>query len=370
MWARACLFHRRFVVNKKKTAASASVLSLCLIALIAQLSLAGNAASKDVEDTLEQKAPSSVHATRSAFNAAALAGERLVAAGVRGSILYSDDQGQNWKQANVPVSVSLTSVCFNDKNVGWAVGHRGVILKSVDGGQNWLRQLDGFRAAQAILQAYRDDPEHADDARRLVDEGADKPFMAVQCLGAGNVLAVGAYGFAFSTQDGEHWKPVLSIITGSESRHLNAVQVLGGQIYLAGEAGGLMRVDGDLQHFSRLDEPYDGSFFSLIATRASTLLTLGLRGHLFRSADRGASWKQVALATDKSLTAATLLADGSLLLADESGAGWLSRDDGRTFRQVNPLQQFPLVALLATHDGGSLAVGTQGITRFLPAALH
>ena len=33
-------------------------------------------------------------------------------------------------------------------------------------------------------------------------------------------------------------------------------------------------------------------------------------------------------------------------------------------------QRFPLVALLATTDGGSLAVGSNGITRFSPSALR
>ncbi|MFW0757757.1 WD40/YVTN/BNR-like repeat-containing protein [Pseudomonas sp. H11T01] len=353
-----------------KNHAAACVLSLCLVGWIGQMSFAHTATSRDVADTLEQKAVISVQTSRVALNTAASAGERLVVAGVRGTILYSDDQGQHWKQANVPVSVSLTSLCFNDKAVGWAVGHRGVILKTVDGGQNWVRQLDGFRAAQAILQQYHDDPEHVDDARRLVDEGADKPFLAVQCMGAGRALAVGAYGLAFATGDGEHWTPALSVLAGSDSHHLNAVQLLGGQVYLAGELGGLMRIDADLQHFTRLDEPYDGSFFGLLATPSNTLLALGLRGHLFRSDDRGSSWHAVALATSKSLTAATLLSDGSVLLADESGAGWLSRDDGRSFRQVSPEQRFPLVALLATRDGGSLAVGIQGITRFSPGALR
>ncbi|MNV92620.1 hypothetical protein D3C71_1872360 [compost metagenome] len=78
----------------------------------------------------------------------------------------------------------------------------------------------------------------------------------------------------------------------------------------------------------------------------------------------------MAVPSNKSLTAATQLRDGSVLLADESGQGWLSRDDGRSFRPVEPQQRFPLIALLAMPDGGSLAVGTNGITRFPPSALR
>ncbi|VVN69963.1 WD40/YVTN/BNR-like repeat-containing protein [Pseudomonas fluorescens] len=348
------------------------VLILGVLGWLAQTSFAIAAEpDKAAPDTLKQKAAFSALAPRSALNAIAQAGERLVVAGVRGHILYSDDQGQRWKQANVPVSVSLTGLCFADASTGWAVGHRGVILKTEDGGQNWTLQLDGFQAAQAIVQLNRNDPERVDEARRLVEEGADKPFLAAQCLSAKQVVVVGAYGLAFSTLDGgTHWAPVTALLEGSDSHHLNAVQLLGGHLYLAGELGGLMRIDTRLRHFTRLDEPYDGSFFGLLATADNNLLAFGLRGHLFRSVDQGASWQAVALATSKSLTAGTRLSDGSLLLADESGTGWLSRDDGRTFTAINAQQRFPLVALLATRDGGSLAVGTNGITRFPPSALR
>ena len=40
------------------------------------------------------------------------AGERLVAVGAYGNILYSDDSGNSWRQARVPVQVSLTAVSF------------------------------------------------------------------------------------------------------------------------------------------------------------------------------------------------------------------------------------------------------------------
>lgn len=344
---------------------------LLLLGVIGELaSAASGIGARNVADTLEQSAQVSTLASRSALNAAAMAGERVVVAGVRGTILYSDDQGLHWQQASVPVTVSLTAVCFADATHGWAVGHRGVILATRDGGANWARQLEGAQAAKAILQA-RHDPDQMNEARRWVAEGADKPFLAVQCLGDGQVLALGAYGLAFSTQNaGQSWQPALGLLDGSESQHLNAVQTMGGRIYVAGEQGALMSIGNDLQDFTRFASPYEGSFFGLLATYNNSLLAVGLRGHVFRSADRGASWQAVTMASNKSLTAATQLRDGSLLLADESGQGWLSRDDGRSFRAVAPEERFPLIALLAMPDGGSLAVGTNGITRFPPSALR
>jgi photosystem II stability/assembly factor-like uncharacterized protein len=185
------------------------------------------------------------------------------------------------------------------------------------------------------------------------------------------VLAVGAYGLAFTSDDGgSHWQPLRAVLEGSEGHHLNAVERLGSQLYLAGELGGLMRLSDDLRSFARLEQPYDGSFFGLLASGSHTLLAFGLRGHLFRSDDQGNSWQAVSLPTSKSLTAGVRLADGGLLLTDESGQGWVSRDDGRSFRSVGQPQGFPLLALLATADGGSLAVGSNGITRIPPSALR
>ena len=72
-------------------------------------------------------------------------GSNIVAVGERGIILrrtigtespegaVKDSQGTWWLQANVPVSVNLTSVAFASDEVLFAVGHDGVILKSEDG---------------------------------------------------------------------------------------------------------------------------------------------------------------------------------------------------------------------------------------------
>ncbi len=60
--------------------------------------------------------------------AVARAGARLVAVGEHGVIVYSDDNGQRWRQAQVPVDLTLTSIAFADANHGWAAGHYGVIF--------------------------------------------------------------------------------------------------------------------------------------------------------------------------------------------------------------------------------------------------
>ena len=79
------------------------------------------------------------------------AGSRVIAAGERGVIVYSDDGGRSWTQAKVPVSETLTSLHFPTADHGWAVGHGGVILHSGDGGETWQpapgKRTAGWHAA-------------------------------------------------------------------------------------------------------------------------------------------------------------------------------------------------------------------------------
>jgi len=58
------------------------------------------------------------------------AGERLVAAGDRGHILYSDDGGASWTQAKVPTRQLLTAIYFADAQHGWAVGHDALFWRA------------------------------------------------------------------------------------------------------------------------------------------------------------------------------------------------------------------------------------------------
>ncbi len=77
-------------------------------------------------DLLKIPAIQSEKASKGLMLSLAKAGDRLLAAGERGIVVYSDDKGQNWKQAKVPVSITITSIYFSSEKNGWAVGHDGV----------------------------------------------------------------------------------------------------------------------------------------------------------------------------------------------------------------------------------------------------
>jgi len=220
------------------------------------------------------------------------AGDRLVAVGVKGHILTSEDEGASWHQTtDVPVTVTLTDVCFNDEQHGWAVGHRGAILRTQDGGVSWSLQYDGFRAAKDLYQALETaGSENAFYGEMMVEDGADKPFLGIDCLGDQSAVAVGAYGFGFSTKDGgDTWLPSPELFDGTQQMHVYGLSRLGDRLVFGGERGLLFSMTRSLDDYEPVTAPYDGTFFGVLGLGNGQLVAYGLRGNAYWSADAGDS---------------------------------------------------------------------------------
>jgi photosystem II stability/assembly factor-like uncharacterized protein len=72
--------------------------------------------------------------------AAAASDGRLWAVGERGTVLQSDLDGLNWRQAKVETPrLSLNGIAFGKNGFGLIVGNRGVMLRTEDGGITWKR---------------------------------------------------------------------------------------------------------------------------------------------------------------------------------------------------------------------------------------
>ncbi|CAN7457211.1 YCF48-related protein [Duganella sp. LjRoot269] len=304
------------------------------------------------------------HAAQAVMLGAATAGTRIVAVGERGIILLSDDQGKNWRQAAAPISVTLTAVRFADAQHGVAVGHAGVALTSADGGAHWEATLDGQRIAALALAAAkaRDNDAAIREAERLAADGADKPLLDVCLLGGGRMLAVGAYGLAFGSDDGGRtWTSWMDRIDNPKGLHLNTVRRGGDAILIGGERGlALLSTDGG-RTFRRLELPYQGSFFTaeLPAANDHELVLAGLRGNAWRSTDGGRSWQQLASPMPVSITASAIRADGSLLFANQ--AGLLLTVQGQALAPSPAAPLPPLNGVLDLRNGQLLALTMQGI---------
>lgn len=288
-------------------------------------------------DVIDTPARSTKLAERTLLNALAQAGDRTIAVGQRGHILWSDDAGRSWKQAQVPASSDLVGVHFPTPRLGWAVGHDGVILHSRDGGQTWQRQRDGR------------------------PDAADVPVLDVWFEDATQGYAVGAFGLLLQTRDGGvRWEPVSSAhIDNPKNLHLYAARGIGGTLYLAGEQGLLLKLDRASGRFVRQQVPYQGTLFGVVGN-ARAVLAFGLRGNAVRSTDGGATWQAVSTGIPSGLTAGAVDRQGRILLAGQAGQLLASSDDGATFRTLPVQRPLPASALLAAGDQVLMA-GARGV---------
>lgn len=299
----------------------------------------------------------------------ALAGERLVAVGERGHVVFSDDGGKTWTQAAVPVSATLTAVDFIDPKDGWAVGHAGVVLHTGDGGATWVRQTDGRAIAPELTTALRaaqaaDDAALGDKLQRFIEDGPDKPLLDVLFLDARRGFAVGAYGLMLATDDGgEHWRVACDLLGGGEDRHIYAIRRVGDALWLAGEQGLLYRSTDDGQHFTRVEGPAETSWFGL-AGSGDELILLGLRGALWRSGDAGGHWQQLPVDGKYSFVSALALKAGKgYLIADDGGGLWHLAPGASSVRRLDASARFPLASLARATDGDIVASGLAGTLR-------
>lgn len=274
-------------------------------------------------------------ALRSPYTALALAGTRIVAAGQRGHILYSDDGGTSWTQATVPVSSDLTALSFANARQGWAVGHEGVILHTQDGGATWSRQADAAREN-------------------------DRAFLDVWFEDEKKGYAIGAFGLLLRTDDGgNHWAP-FEAVDNPKALHLYAMRPAGGTLFIVGEQGLVLRLDREGKRFAAVNLPYQGSLFGVVGT-PGMVLAYGLRGNAWRSTDGGASWTQVDTGISAGIAAGTVREDGAVLLASQAGHLLLSTDQGVTFRRVQRQGAAPVFALAGAGASGVAVAGIGGV---------
>lgn len=338
----------------------------CLIAAL--ITMFAVSAAWPLADVIDRPSISSERATKAFLLTVARAGQRLVAAGERGIVLLSDDNGISWRQAQVPVSVTLTSVRFVDEQNGWITGHSGVLLNTTDGGETWSKRLDGFEVAKIVLDAESAkgaaaDPALLADAKRLEADGPDKPLLDVCFLSQQLGYVVGAYGLFLRTDDGGRtWSPWQTRLQNLQGRHLTRIAQLNGVLYLVGEQGvAYLSTDGGVT-FMDLKSPYRGTFFGVVALSSNDVIIYGLRGNAFRVGRHSEEWTRFSSPTPVSFTASARLTSGETIIASQTGDLLHSAEDGSS---LVPFQApiHTLTAAMAEADDGTLIVAGRGISR-------
>ena len=321
---------------------------------------AGAGSWRDVLDTPAQRSPL---APKAVLTGLARAGKRVVAVGQRGHVLLSDDAGQSWQQADVPVSADLVAVSFPNPESGWAVGHDGVVLHSTDAGRTWTRQLDGRTLGDVLVGHYgkSGDDKWLAEAKRFAAQGAENPFLDVWFDDARNGIVVGAFGLALRTGDGgSTWAPLMHVIDNPKALHLYAVRRIGGELFIAGEQGLLLKLERDSGRFAALTLPYAGTLFGLVG-KDRVVVAHGLRGNVVRSADGGQTWQSVPTGVGVGLTASALDERGRMVIVSQAGHVLVSGDVGASFAPLKLERPTPAAAVVSAGTGALAIAGPRGV---------
>ncbi|AXL53665.1 photosynthesis system II assembly factor YCF48 family protein [Paraburkholderia caffeinilytica] len=336
--------------------------ALVLCVSTATLVLAARETAVGFVDPLDSPATHVSSPATQPVTAVAAVQQRLIGVGMRGVIVVSDDHGVSWRQVASPVQSDLTAVMFATARDGWAVGHDGVILHSADGGNSWVKQFDGRMAAQQFARRYRAAIAAGDmsvqpalqEVERNSKAGPALPWLDVWFEDATHGYAVGSFGtFAMTSDGGKTWLPALEHIDNPSFLNLNAIRAIAGQLYIAGERGMVYRLDRVSGRFEQIATGYGGSYFGIAGT-AGRVFAFGLRGNVYRSSDGGTSWTRVETGTDATLNAASVLADGSVVLAG-TGTVLINRPGEAGFSRV-PVGSPMLFAGIAPDGDDAIAL--------------
>jgi photosystem II stability/assembly factor-like uncharacterized protein len=320
---------------------------------------------------LGQPATMTPRAAHALLTRVVLAGDRLVAIGERGLVVLSDDGGRQWRQARVPVSVTLTSASFADARQGWIAGHCGVVLHTSDGGESWTLQTDGLALAKASLAQAQGLPDtdvdrerSIQEAQRLVDDGADKPLLSIYFADAQRGMVVGAFGLAAATDDGgKTWTPCRSRLPNPMSLHLYAIARHDKTWLVAGEQGVLMRSSDDGASYESLTSPSERTLFVATPMRNGGFVCAGLLGAACRIDPGSTVVASIQLPAPLTILSSVELHDGGVMLLAQGGRLLVSRDGGVHFTEQPLPRRDPLTSLVQTADGGLVATSLAGVAR-------
>ncbi len=314
-----------------------------------------------------------------------LAGERVISGGSFGSMVYSDDRGATWQQANVPTQNLITTIDFIDDREGWAGSHDTLILHTSDGGENWEIQHEEL----------------------VVDDDIAKPVLDIHFRDSEHGIAIGAYSLLMTTTDGgatweyEDTSELSELLLENDMEPepgFHAISPMGDGYLIVGELGTVLFWDPDgvataptadddagdghdevLSDADASDEPptragpwhvlpspYAGSFFGANATLSSgDILIYGLRGRIYRSSDQGMTWQRIETPEVTTNIFDTVeLSDGSVIAV--GGTGTLLRiRPGSAVAERIPYGNFnSFVSVEPLSDTELLLFGSAGVQRF------
>ena len=203
------------------------------------------------------------YAERSLITSMEKVGDRIYAVGVHGIIIFSDDSGNTWTQADyVPYQNTITDISCTSEKMCWVTGHDATILHSDDGGLNWVKQYDDYEF--------------------------DAPLLSIHMYDDNDGIAIGAFALSLRTSNGgdswdylflddDDYQPHLNYVYGDNQAWRKSAKDEG---YAVGEIGKYYISDDRGLNWLVVDTGYIGSYWSGVKVDEGQSLLFGMSGNI------------------------------------------------------------------------------------------
>lgn len=267
------------------------------------------------------------------YDVTAVDAENAWAVGPYGSIVRTDDGGDNWDYQDSGTQTYLMGVSACDGDNAWAVGYGETanIVNTKDGGESWSVQRQ-------------------DDSRRLYDVFALDPLTA---------WTVGEDGTVLKTEDGgESWADKSPGIS-TDLYAVTAVDAL--TAWLVGNGGTILETEDGGESWT---EQYSGTYSSLRglhALDASNLWAVGCGGTVLSTTDAGDTWSLQHTHTEYDFMDVSAPDSQNIWIVGDETEGYhgeviRSRDGGSNWVSKHTVSG-PLMGLTAVDAGTVWAAG-------------
>ena len=289
-----------------------------------------------------------VPATERLVAAAPATPSRVVAVGIDGTVVLSDDGGALFSRVGGRVEGSFDRLQATSAGTAYAFGRSGSLARTTDGGRSWddlgaatsdavvsvsfPRPETGF-ALDAVGELLRTD--NTGLSWRILNTGAATPPRAVLALDRRRVLLVGPTGIRRSTTGGQTFAPVPE--RSVRGAALERIDRAGRALFASGSRVIFVSTSGG-RRWARVHRPAGSPIVKLDFVAPRTGFALLEDGRLMRTRDRGRAWTEVrALGTEVGTDIAFNDArHGYVMVAefgdDASGYVMATSDGGSTWR--------------------------------------
>ena len=239
-----------------------------------------------------------------------------IAAGSRGTILKSTDNGNSWTIKNSGTDTFISGI-FYGSNTWITVGEKGTILKSTDDGETWT----------------------------IKDSDTDKQYQSVT-YGNGRWIGIGFRGaIVDSIDNGDFWRKRVF----KEDKGVHSVAYGNGAWIAVGEKGTILKSTDDSETWTIKDSGTDKHFHS-VAYGSNTWIAVGTKGEILKSTDDGETWTKKNSGTDK-IFLFVAYGNGAWIAVGYYNVIFKSTDNGETWTKLN-----------SGTDGILNGIATDGVT--------